>query len=52
MVKNVYIRFIGNEKLVNFSIECLKEQLENNIYWRRKEAKDIKSIEAKIINIK
>ena len=51
MVKNVYIRFIGNEELINFSVECLKVQLEENIKCRRQEVKSIKEIEAKIINI-
>ena len=51
--KYVTIRFYGNEKIVNWSIECLKVQLDDNIKCRRMENKDdLKHIEAEITSIK
>ncbi len=50
---NVNIRFIGDEGVINFSIECLRVQLEENIISRRFENKeDFKHIEAEITSIK
>lgn len=51
VTKMVQIRFIGDEGVVNFSIECLREQLKDNIACRRQEEKDINTIEAEIIDI-
>ena len=52
VTKMVEIRFIGHEGIVDFAIECLKEQLKDNISCRRQEEENIKTIEAKIIDIK
>ena len=34
---NVNIKFIGKAEVVQFAINCLKIQLEDNIRYRRKE---------------
>jgi len=49
----VTIRFYGNKEVIDFAIERLKVQLEDNIKCRRMENKDnSKHIEAEITNIK
>jgi len=51
VTKMVQIRFIGYEKIVDFAIDCLRAQLEDNIKCRRQEEKDINTIEAQIIRV-
>lgn len=51
ITKNINVRFIGDEEVVNFAILCLKGSLETNIEMRRMENNNINIIEAKITNI-